>query len=48
MKLLFSLFIIVFFCQVLDAQIIQEYDLEKHAEHAEAKGYDPNYPCKLF
>ncbi len=48
MKSLFSLLIIAFCCQVLDAQIIQEYDLEKQAEHAEVKGYDPNFRVNYF
>ena len=48
MKFLFSVFIVVFYCQVLEAQIIQEYDLEKQAEHAEVKGYDPDFRVNYF
>jgi hypothetical protein len=48
MKLLFRLLTIVACCQVSEAQIIREYDVEKQAEHATVKGYDPNYRVNYF
>ena len=48
MRFFFNVLLVVFYCQVLDAQIIQKYDLEKQAEHAEVKGYDPNFRVNYF
>lgn len=43
-------FIILLTCLTLQlqAQRIRPYDLEKQAEHAELKGYDPNYRVNYF
>jgi hypothetical protein len=48
MRFFFNVLLVVFYCQVLDAQIIREYDLEKQAEHAEVKGYDPTFRVNYF